>query len=656
MAKVYRILAKKATVALLAFGVFLLPITATAKVPNDTRYSNQAEMWNQIGAPMAWEYTTGSSQVVVAIIDTGADTWHPDLSNNIWTNVKEIPDNKIDDDNNGYVDDIHGWNFVEENNDPRTSVFDNHDDKEAVRHGTVIAGLIGAMGNNDNDGTGLNWKVKLMPLRAIDSTGAGSVLTVTKAIRYAVDNGANVISMSFVGKSNEPNLKEELYQAYKKGVVIVAAAGNLEQKDSGNLTTAPQYPVCYDRGESENWLLSVAAVDNHDRLSFFSNFGDCIDITAPGENIFSTERYAPQFGYLNEFGGGWEGTSFAAPLVAGAAALIKAAHPDWKPTQIIQAILTSVDSIDVLNPGFAGALGAGRLNIGKTMQAIGTTIPPVTQVVLNGAVYITKNTSVARYDVNHQNLSNVVLIGGAQVVAAAPIVASGEIAILLKRGGDYTVQVTGADGRFEREFTLPVAVSKDVVLQSLQVIQNGDYARGFVFQEWLPKKQQTLFVVDDQNGVKVKQFAVKGPVAAWRLGQNDPTLVYAQVIGRSLSVTQQSLDLSDKHTFVLPGVTSVWSLAVAPFWGEATDQVALLATRNKNTTMLFIDVASKSYKAEVLKGNDLKNPWYVAAVGTSSGGANVLQFKKTGGTFEVVDHDNALVSKVTIPKIIGTLQ
>ncbi len=364
---------QKASVITVFFTVVILlypSLFVSAKTPNDPNYSLQEPFYNQIGAPAAWDYTTGTSSVVVAVIDTGVDILHPDLKENIWQNLKEIPDNGFDDDGNGYVDDTHGWNFVENNNDVGISAINEGDDSGAVNHGTVLAGLIGAVGDNNFLGTGLNWHIKIMPLRAIDSNGGGSLKDVAKAINYAVNNGANIISISFVGDTDNFSLQESLNRARQKGVLVVAAAGNNRNDGTGtdNLSKMEQYPICADFGDSEDWILGVTSVDKNDKLSEFANYGSCVDISAPGEYIFSTQRYAPQYTqYSKNFGGPWFGSSFSAPLVAGAAALVKSARPDWGAKDIILDLLATADDIDGLNPGYAGQIGYGRLNVGRAV-------------------------------------------------------------------------------------------------------------------------------------------------------------------------------------------------------------------------------------------------------------------------------------------------
>lgn len=160
MFQFYPNLLKKSIVAIFLAGFMLWqPTTVLALEPNDLFYSQQSKIWQQIKAPQAWDLTTGNKKIVVAVIDIGVDTWHPDLYQNIWINPNEIEGNDFDDDGNGYVDDINGWNFVEDNNDPRVSVMEKNLDKDAISHGTIVSGIIGAVGNNRKGATGLNWDV-----------------------------------------------------------------------------------------------------------------------------------------------------------------------------------------------------------------------------------------------------------------------------------------------------------------------------------------------------------------------------------------------------------------------------------------------------------------------------------------------------------------
>lgn len=503
MAKLYHILAEKAMVATLGVVFFLsTALPAFARVPNDPFYASQASVWNQIGAPKAWDYAVGSLKVIVAVIDTGVDTWHPDLVDSIWVNAKEIADNGIDDDHNGFIDDLHGWNFVEDNNDPRTSVFNVGDDKESVRHGTVIAGLIGESGNNGLDGTGLNWYVRIMPLRAITSAGTGALSNVTRAVDYAVANGANVISMSFVGKTDEPSLRAALYRAYQKGVVVVAAAGNHEQDESGDLNKTPEYPACYDLGQTQNWILTVTSVDALDQISYFSNTGKCIDIAAPGETIYSTERYAPQYGYVDEFGGEWEGTSFAAPLVAGAAALLKSVHLDWSPDQIITTLLTTADPIAAKNPRMA--LTYGRLNIGT---AVAISIATTTAILPTKLLYTVDKSIVRQVDPATKKSATAAIIEGATLTSAVQLPNLQQFAVLIKRQKTWSVQVYDLDGRLDHEIALSLAEQKGGVFKTLRATDTG----GFIVEQTVAKNKQLISLFVDQNGKKLKEVTTKLP-------------------------------------------------------------------------------------------------------------------------------------------------
>lgn len=458
MIQSYNNLAKKSTLTLV-LGVFLFSATqVSAMVPNDLEYSKQQNMWQQIGAQKAWDYSIGSNQVTVAVIDTGADIWHDDLKQNIWTNPYEVPDNNYDDDNNGYVDDAHGWNFIENNNDVRTGVLDNTNDPEAIAHGTVIAGLIGAVGDNHESGVGLNWKVKIMPLRAIDSNGNGSYKEVYKAIAYAIDNDADIISLSVVGSKFDESLKNILRSAYDKGIVVIAAAGNDQLLGNGNLTSNHYYPVCLDSDSAENWIIGVSSVDKNDKLSKFANYGSCVDVVAPGEDIYSTQRYAPVYGYDKEFAGPWQGTSFSVPLVAGAAALLKAVHLDWTAPKIISALLKNSDDIFAQNLSFPNDLGFGRLNIGKALEnSVNDPSFPIDYSSLENYYFKADTIYTKKDNVNYFFAS----VGEAKIIHLVGSRSSNnkhdEVFVLSVRGKHYFVQFFNDQGRKWKEVAVPLA-------------------------------------------------------------------------------------------------------------------------------------------------------------------------------------------------------
>ena len=369
---------KKIFILIIVF-VALLPRRTQALTPTDPHLTQ----WSYADTKVfeAWDRATGSRDVVVAVIDNGFDTFHPDLYANAWKNEDEIADNGIDDDNNGYIDDVWGWDFspndidgdglIDEeekergHNDPRPPVEGVRHISETIHHGSVVAGIIGAIGNNGEDGAGINWQVKLMNLKVINNDTVNEQGPLIKAMRYAVDNGADIINISLVGDTDQ-DIRAAVKYAYDRGVAVIAASGNTRVA----LNLSPLDPVCADDDQNEEWVLGVSAITREHKLALFSNTGSkCIDITAPGVGIAGTLRYAPRYGLTERYGGDWQGTSFAAPFVSGAAALIKAIQPTWGPKQIYQAILSTVHRTPPTDvAAYEEIYGAGLLQINKAVE------------------------------------------------------------------------------------------------------------------------------------------------------------------------------------------------------------------------------------------------------------------------------------------------
>lgn len=326
----------------------------TAVIPDDPLFGSQSTL-SAINAEEAWDVTKGTSDVIVAVLDSGIDTAHPDLASNIWNNSNEIAGNGKDDDGNGFIDDRIGWDFVDSDKDPKPELSGS---VAAGHHGTVIAGIVGAKGDNEIGVAGLSWNTKIMALRVLDQNGNGNSINATLAVEYAIAHGADIINLSFVGSNNSASLQQAIATARNKGVLVVAAAGN----ENKNLNIYPRYPVC------NLGVLGVASVTTAGVKSSFTNYGSkCIDVSAPGQGIVSTVSTDPASTLPDDYSSGWQGTSFAAPHIAGVAALALSATPSLTLEQLENVLVnTAVTDLDSSNPSYAGMLG-GLINAEKAV-------------------------------------------------------------------------------------------------------------------------------------------------------------------------------------------------------------------------------------------------------------------------------------------------
>ena len=333
-----------------------------AIMPNDPRFSEQWSLQNtgqtggtagaDIDAVPAWSVYTGDSNLLIGVIDSGIDYNHPDLTGNVWTNLGEIPSNGLDDDNNGYVDDIHGYDIVNDDGDPWDDLY----------HGTHVSGIIAASGNNGVGISGVNWQAKLVGIKIFDKCGFGSVADGVAAFEYALAVGVRLTNNSW-GYTGAPNqaLIDAINACAEAGQICVAAAGNFNQ----DTDAFPFYPSSYDLPS----IISVMATDHNDTKPTFSNYGlVTVDLGAPGVNILSTES--------SEVGGGYgirSGTSMACPHVAGAVALAMGLFPSATSVQIKKFILDGVDAL----PSLSGkCVTGGRLNLLQSITAPVTSVPP----------------------------------------------------------------------------------------------------------------------------------------------------------------------------------------------------------------------------------------------------------------------------------------
>lgn len=432
--------------------------------PNDPQFSSQWPL-TKISATAAWDNTTGSSTVLVGVLDTGIDFNHPDLAANIWTNPGEVAGDGIDNDNNGYVDDVRGWDWWNGDN----SVFDAGEQA----HGTHVAGTIGAVGNNGTGVAGVNWQVKIVPLKFIGPQH-GYNSGVIAGIEYAAANGVTVVNGSF----GSPYFGQGVFDAINEsGILFVAAAGN----NAANSDTVGHYPSGYDLGN----IISVAATTSSDGRASFSNYGaTSVDLGAPGESILSTLPNGA-YGLMN-------GTSMAAPHVAGVAALIHSFHPDLNPGEVKYRILSSTDPVVAM----AGkSVTGGRLNAAKAL------LPPV------------PSSSIAADGFESNNFT-----GGTGSWSGGWTV-SGDASLLTQDGpaeGSRHVRLRRGTGELRRTVNVGGATGLRLAFKSkVSSFESSDSANVFVSTDGSPFTPVATFTsADSDNQYRTYEIEViTGPVA-----------------------------------------------------------------------------------------------------------------------------------------------
>jgi len=306
-----------------------------------------------IEAVSAWDQTTGSANVVVGIIDSGIRYTHQDLEANMWVNTDEIPDNGIDDDDNGYVDDVHGINSIDGTGDP----MDDND------HGSHCAGTIGASANGDGPHVGVNWHVSLMALKFLTSKGSGKNSNAIECIDYAISQGVDILNNSWGGGGFSQALYDAIDRAKDAGILFVVAASN----EGTNNDTKARYPSNF----AVSNIIAVAALDRSDKLASFSNYGaTTVHLGAPGVDIYSTTAESDT-SYDT-----YDGTSMAAPHVSGVAALVKAKYPSLTLAQLKARLIDNTRPVTALSGRTitGGAISAKRaLDNATTPVSVGTT-------------------------------------------------------------------------------------------------------------------------------------------------------------------------------------------------------------------------------------------------------------------------------------------
>jgi subtilisin family serine protease len=311
--------------------------------PDDPYFAQQWGFYNNglgggktdadIDATAAWSQPAGAP-LVIGVIDSGLDRDHVDLHGAVYTNPGEIPGNGVDDDQNGFIDDVHGWDFV----------FDDNNPNDASGHGTHVTGIIAARGNNGTGVAGIAWTVQVMPIRILDEDALGRVSAAVEAIEYATRMGVRITNNSWGGFTQSFAMRDAIRAAGERGMLFVASSGN----NGTNIDVDPIYPAAYDFDH----ILTVGATDRGDNRCFFSNYGAVsVDLVAPGSGIVST--------FPDDTYGALSGTSMSAAFVSGAACLLWQRAPLLTHLEVKRAILDAVDPVPALADGLTGA---GRLN------------------------------------------------------------------------------------------------------------------------------------------------------------------------------------------------------------------------------------------------------------------------------------------------------
>ena len=546
-------------------------------VPNDPKYLDGA-LWglNQtsdadIDAPEGWNVRSSAGAVIVAVIDTGIKTTHQDLAANMWRNSAEIAGNKIDDDANGFVDDIFGCDAYNNDGDPT--------DDEG--HGSHCAGTIGGTGNNGIGVTGVAWGVKLMGCKFLSATGSGADSDAVRCIDYARSKGAKVLSNSWGGGGAGVSLQAAIERTRTAGLIFVAAAGN----EGRNTDSSPSYPASL---ATDN-IVSVAATTRTDTLASFSNYGSVTtDLGAPGDGIYSTVSTSDT-AYAT-----YSGTSMATPHVAGVLALLVAQFPTESYSAIITRLLNGTDKI----PALAGKTkSGGRLNLANAI--LGAT-PPTPVRPINDSFTAAVATSTATWTLTGNNTEGTSETGEPAHAGNSPA-KSVWWAFTAPSSGLCTVRTLGS------AFDTVLAVYTGTSVGALKAVASNDNSSSTVLDSTVSfsavKGTVYRIVVDGKSGAS-GAIQLSASLVATLTPVNDTFAAATLLTGTSFTVNGSNIGATvqtgePRHAGVRGG-KSVWWSWTAPSTGTLT----LATTGSSFDTTLGIYTGTAVNTLKVLRSND----------------------------------------------------
>jgi|YNPNPStandDraft_1061719.scaffolds.fasta_scaffold22541_2 subtilisin family serine protease len=463
--------------------------------PNDPYYNDPGKVYapQQIRANLAWDVVRGSGNVVVAVVDSGVDFNHPDLVGTLWLNPREIAGNGLDDDGNGYVDDVDGWDFVNGDNLPA----------DDLGHGTHVTGILAAATNNGIGIAGIAGGVKVLPVKVLNSNNRGTWADIAQGIVYAADMGVRAINLSLGATTSSLTVQEAVRYAQSKGVLVVAAAGN-------NGAEQLFYPAAYEG------VVAVAGTAYGNTRWSLSNYGSFIDIAAPAGTVYSTYWQAST-GSTYQF---LSGTSMATPAVVGVAALLWSLNPALTASEVADILMQS--AMDLGDPGWDIYYGHGQVDAYAAALQAQSTLPG--RETLAGVVWMDLNGDGQRQPGETTGLPGVpVYLSSAQGAPLAQTTTdnSGAYAFTELKAGSYILQVRAPDGYIN---TTPT--TRTVTVGQGQAAQ-ADF--GFVAPTAL--YVQYLDVKPGQGGLEV-EWAVSGavPELGWYVLRSEGDLTEARRI------------------------------------------------------------------------------------------------------------------------------